>query len=456
MPLARAALACLLLAGCTRAPEPARPDIVLVVADTLRADRLPFHGHPEDTAPFLAEWAARSLVFERAWSTSSWTSPATASLLTGVYPIQHGVTAGLNVYQRQKRVDDTIELNKIPQELETLPEFLRSLGYRTFGLADNPNIAPDEGFDQGFERLATFEAEGAERMLATLREWSPEIRAARPFFLYLHFMDPHHPYQERAPWYRAPGSDDPLERDRAAYDSEIRHMDEHLRQAFQELDIGPEDVVLFVADHGEEFMDHGHVGHPWQLYSELTRVPFFLHLPGTAPGRVDANVSLIDVLPTLRALLGAPASAQDQGRDLSALAAGSPPFERPLFAQRRTPTAHKQSVVLGGTKYIVTDYDPVLLPDYRQERELYDLAADPLERENLAAERPELAEELDRELRRFEREARRWAAEKSWVRPTEELRALIEQLGYAGGDEPRPFYKKPEKHPQEEPRREGE
>src|SRR5262245_18059254 len=131
---ARARLPVLLvafLAVCGRAPDaPAGPDIVLVLVDTLRADRLPFYGYPVDTAPFLASWAARSVVFERAFAASSWTAPSTASLFTSTYPPQHGVTMGLVAFAIVKDKRPEVELARVPEALETLSEFLCARGYR--------------------------------------------------------------------------------------------------------------------------------------------------------------------------------------------------------------------------------------------------------------------------------------------------------------------------------------
>src|SRR5262249_29956102 len=153
--------------------------------------------------------------------------------------------------------------------LETIPEFLRARGYRTFGAADNPNVCAVLGFDGGFERFADTPNEGSERILAALAQWQDELRAAHPRFVYLHFMEPHAPYVEHAPWFQAPAEGGELARDSAAYDSEIRYVDGQIERAFEMLGVDDDTVVVFVADHGEEFGDHGGRYHEPKLYSEL-------------------------------------------------------------------------------------------------------------------------------------------------------------------------------------------
>jgi arylsulfatase A-like enzyme len=424
--LSLAALVCGGAWGCNRA-APDRPNVLVVVVDTLRADRLPFYGCEENNAPFLAEWAARSVVFERAWSTSSWTAPATASIFTGVYPIQHGVHLGAKAHQLLIRGNATLELDRIPDALETLPELFRSLGYRTFGVSDNFNVSQAQGFASGFERFENFSYEGADRVNAALASWQAEIAKARPWFVYLHYMDPHQPYHARRPWYRPPTATDRNAINEAAYDSEIGWVDSHLREAFERLDVDASTLVVFAADHGEEFGDHGGRGHRFTLYSELTHVPFFVHHPGVGPRRVRADVSTLDLLPTLRSILGLPASEQDAGIDLTKLYASGDerPEDRTLYASRTNGMAWKRAVVRGRYKLIVTRPG---------ETELYDLESDPGERRNLAGERPALAEELLRSSDEFRSTAHRWDGSRTTIELDEKDLRRLKDLGYVDVD----------------------
>jgi arylsulfatase A-like enzyme len=420
MPLV--ALVSAIALGCGRSASD-HPNVLVVVVDTLRADHLPFYGGEAKNARFLNEWAARSIVFERAWSTSSWTAPAVASLFTGVYPFQHGVHLGLKAFELLSRGGGELELDRVPDPLETLPELFQSSGYRTFGLSDNPNVSEVQGFAAGFDRFESFSYAGANRLNAVLASWEAEIAEAEPWFVYLHYMDPHQPYHVRRPWHRPPTATDRYTVDGAAYDSEIGWVDAHLRTAFERLGIDGSTLIVFTADHGEEFGEHGSNSHRFKLYSELTRIPLVLHHPGVAPRRVRTNVSLVDLLPTLRSILGLPPSEQDAGVDLTAFytKAGEVPVDRALFASRTTGMAWKRSVIRGRYKLIETRPGGT---------ELYDLESDPGERRNLVDERGELSEELLRFSRDFRASAPKWDGVRTTVEISPEDLRRLEELGY--------------------------
>ena len=194
--------------------HPARPNIVLVVIDTLRADHLPFYGYPKETTPFLSELAAQGVVFENAYAASSWTSPATASIFTSLYPFQHGVTMGLLAQMQLIKKDPRIKVNRIPKELTTLPEALRINGYRTFGVSDNFNISENQGFGQGFDRFLSFSHRGGQFINEQILQLKKEILAGGKYFLYVHYNDPHRPYRI------------PLEEDEKSGDRLDRHESE--------------------------------------------------------------------------------------------------------------------------------------------------------------------------------------------------------------------------------------
>lgn len=420
-----ATLLCGFAWGCAREAPAGHPDVLIVVVDTLRADRLPFYGYAAETAPFLTSWADRSVVFERAWSTSSWTAPASASLFTGVYPLQHGVHLGVKAFELLQKGGARLELDRVPDALETLPELLRSAGYRTFGVSDNPNVSDAQGFAAGFDRFENFSYAGAKRVNSVIASWQSEIARAEPWFVYLHYMDPHEPYHARRPWLHQPATKGRYAMDGAAYDSEIGWVDAHLREAFEALGVDESTVVVFTADHGEEFGEHGSGSHRFKLYSELTRVPFFIHHPGVAPRRVRSNVSSVDLLPTLRSILGLPASEQDAGVDLVPhyAAVGEVDEGRPLFASRTTGVAWKRSVVRGRHKLIQTRPGG---------DELYDLASDPGEQRDLAAEEPALVEELLGLSDGFRASAKRWDRSRTTREVSDEELRRLEELGYVG------------------------
>ena len=413
--------------GCAP-PAPYRPNTLVIVVDTLRADHLPFYGYSVDSAPFLAEWASRSVVFENAWSTSSWTAPAAASLFTGVYPVQHGVHLGVNAYELLQRGGVELILDRLPDALETLPELFRSLGYRTFGVSDNPNVSEAQGFAAGFDRFENFSYANADRVNQVVASWEAELESAQPWFVYLHYMDPHQPYHPRQPWLHPPAAKNRHAVNAAAYDSEIGWVDSRLRQVFERLGVDESTLVVFTADHGEEFGDHGSGSHRFKLYSELTRIPFFVHQPGVGPRRVSAHVSLVDLLPTLRSILGLPASEQAAGIDLTKLheAGDDAGPQRSIFASRTTGVAWKRSVVRGRYKLIATRPGG---------NELYDLVSDPGERHDLASEEPELVEELLRASEDLRSSARRWDGERTTLEVSDEEVRRLEELGYLGEPE---------------------
>jgi len=200
-------------------------------------------------------------------------------------------------------------------------------------------------------------------------------------------------------------------------------VDAHLREAFGRLGVDASTLVVFAADHGEEFGDHGGSGHRFTLYSELTHVPFFLHHPGVGPRRVRADVSTLDLLPTLRSILGLPAAEQDAGIDLTKLygEGGERSDERTLYASRTTGMAWKRAVVRGRYKLIV---------NRPGEDELYDLESDPGEQRNLAGEKPALVEELLRSSDDFRSTAHRWDGGRTTIELDEKALRRLEELGY--------------------------
>jgi arylsulfatase A-like enzyme len=427
--------------GCQ--PEPTAPaegrNVVLIVVDTLRPDRLPIYGCERQTAPFLDELASRSLVFLDARSVSSWTAPATASIFTSTYPNQHGIVTGMITFATRAMLGEKLRINRLPEALETIPIFMERAGYATFGVSANPNVGRGMGFTRGFERFSSIPYTGsagtAGEVVDALLEWKQDILRAEPFFLYLHLMDPHEPYRRHEAWI-APGTlvpHEPME-DLAAYDSEIRYLDEQLRRLFEELGLGRETLVLVTSDHGQEFREHGGVGHGFKLYPELTRVPLILHLPGdNAPtGRIGGNVSILDILPTLRRLLGAPPSTQDVG--VALLDPGKPvsPPERELFAMRtlQRPNAirRKRSVLRGNLELIFSEP--------RGRVELYDLASDPGAHTNLAEAHPAKVRTLRATLDAQESAAKATGhASVGSYEPTQRELDALRTLGYVESEE---------------------
>ena len=449
-----ALLTALLAGGCGRTDEtPARPpNLVLVVVDTLRRDHLGCYGSERDTSPRLDALAARGVRFERAYATAPWTIPSVVSILTGLYPSGHGV----------KRIT-----SQVPDEALTLAELLGRRGYATAASVSSALVGAKYRFDQGFDVFRE-DCAGDNDFVSTpgvtrqARELLRELSAGeRPFFVFAHYFDPHYNYRRhegcdfaasRAG--RLEGDEDikelrAIQEDLSAeelrflvdlYDEEVRFTDEGIGGVLEELDalgLEGETVVVVTADHGEEFLDHGWLGHTRTLYEEVMRVPLIAGGPGIGgAGRaVEEPVSLASLTPTLLELAGVDPGGQafqapslaDRLRSEGSGAAG------PLFLEvdfvpggraNEEKRTHKKAVLIGRYKLIRDDRSG--------EVELYDLERDPGELRDLASELPDLVEELRYRLEAQEEFAREGSlGESERFIGAEELEEL-RKLGYAG------------------------
>jgi len=397
-----AATALALLASCGGIDD--RPDVVVVLIDTLRPDYLGFYGNPSETAPFLADLAESSAVMKRAYAASSWTAPSTASLFTSWYPPRHGVVQGFfahkaNAERVERDGSAQLRLNRLPDGHPTLPQFFRAAGYRTFGLASNINIGEEIGFARGFDRFERRQEASVERLGEVLDTWMVEDDDTRPRLIYLHLNDVHGPYTAREPWYEPRA--DPREDKVARYQGEIGYVDDGLRRMFERHGWADTDtIVAVVSDHGQEFYDHGRHGHRFRLYRELVQVLALIHAPahGVAAREVHGNVSLLDLLPTLAELAGLEALPEWEGRSLAPVLQGTedPAVHGRYFFSHRASTKlgrarQMWSVVHGDWHLIQSD----------SHFELFDLARDPAERNNLAGQLPDVVIELSSKLAEF-------------------------------------------------------
>ncbi len=423
---ALAAAATLTLASCdSRKPE-TRPNIVLIVVESLRPDHLSFYEYGRDTTPFLSQLAPRGVVFRRAVSTSSWAAPATASLMTSLYPIQHGVHTGVLASQTLAEIDPSVTPTRIPDDVKTLAEVLKEAGYSTWGVSDCTDVGAELGFDRGFDRFEHLGDVGAAGVNAVVEGWAGDLGGARPYFLYVHYADPRRPYLARAPWYR------PKVRERedavSAYDSEISYVDQHVGELFELLAWEKDTWLVVTSNHGEELNDRGEWYNGRTLYSEVLDVPLlvFSSTPALKPRRIDGRVSIIDVLPTFREIAGLAADPAAQGVSLMAVVKGDtlPPAERVFFADLRSAPwfgcREMKAVIRTNAKYVLE------LPDHE---ELFNLDADPGERTSLAWSRPDLVAELRSLLEQFEAAAPKHAPEPPRVavdpRTVERLRSVV-------------------------------
>ena len=301
-----------------RRAAPDRPNVLFLCIDTLRADHLSCYGYARRTTPNLDRFAERSLLFEQARSASSWTLPATASLLTGLHPNTHGVLGNTRSY--------------LVESLTTLPEYLAAHGITTGAFVANPLVCEASNFDQGFERFVDVH-ECAEGMHEELFAWLEEVRPFR-FFGYVHYMEPHSPYSAPGAFRQHFDPDYVEQRDfsgplperwrngriareftpaelrhlKNLYDGEIFYWDEQFKALLDELEalsLLDRTVIVVTADHGEEFFDHGGLGHGWTLYEELLHVPLLIRLPRHRGGaRVAAPVDTAGLFDTVAAIMG--------------------------------------------------------------------------------------------------------------------------------------------------------
>ena len=311
------------------------PHVLIFLVDTLRADHLGSYGYHRPTSPNIDRFAESAVLFENAVAQSSWTRPTTASVLTGLYPHHHGA---------RSRND------RLGEDVPYLPEILQSLGYRALGVTTNSIVGPAFGFRRGFSHHKHFaEWDGrpgmyvpAWRAVNATLEWLERIEPGDSFFVYLHVSDPHHPYHP-PPAQReqfAPGAPptpagtnlatapDPVKaRYVDLYDGEIAHVDEQfgrLLDALDERGFLDDTLVVFVSDHGEEFLDHGHYGHGSSLYQEQIHVPLIIRMPRrlraeTQPPTVATQVQQIDIVPTILEAIGHSDLIETDGRSLLAL-----------------------------------------------------------------------------------------------------------------------------------------
>jgi choline-sulfatase len=413
-------------------PRPERPyNVVLIVVDTLRADHLGAWGHPRDTSPHLDRFAARSRRFARAWSQAAWTTASVGSLMTSAYPTALGLEEEHSVLQ-----DDAW----------TLAEALAAAGLDTAAVVSHWFCADEYGFGQGFDTFDDSHVLGhvgvsSERVTDAGLAWLDQREGQAPFFLWLHYFDPHFAYtlhdgHDFAPdsEYAGPVRDEmrfsqlselALEPPDVAqlqrlYDSEIAYTDRQIGRVLDRLDelgLTDQTLVIFTADHGEEFLEHGRLGHGKTVYEEMIHVPLIVGCPHWEPGVVDVPAANLDIFPTALACLGLPEPAGLEGRALGPAV----PAPRTVFSQ-----TGKRNRILAARSG-----DLKLIRDRGGNVELYDLAADPGEQRDLSERAPPGLAPLAAELDVFRRRLRKSANLPVRNQPSAELRDQLEALGYS-------------------------
>lgn len=400
-------------------------NIVLIVIDTLRSDHLPFYGYEKNTAPFLWELSKKSIVFKNAFSASSWTSPATASIFTSLYPFQHGVLMGLLAIRNAQKIDPNVKVNRIPEEITTITEVLKKNGYQTYGISDNLNVGKSQGFTQGFDRFKTFMYKQATAVNDTIKKWRKKLMAKGKYFLYIHYMEPHAPYHPRKPWYK-PYEDERKNRI-SAYDSEINFVDQHIKELFELFQWEHNTLVIVTADHGEGLWDHGLMIHGKTLYREEIQVPLMIYLPEEKVSRhVSTNVGTIDILPTVRDLLELPADKNDEGVSLVPFIKG-----RENNLEKRNLFSYLWVKTKGKVEWKSTIYKKwhfiIKLPDFRH---LYFLLKDIKEEENKFNEARTTAVQFEQRFEHFLKTSKKYKQKSSTYKLDKKKADKLKSLGY--------------------------
>ena len=419
------------------APGPQAPNVLFVLVDTWRADHVGFLGYERPVSPALDRLASEGVVFEQAMAQSSWTKPSVATLLTGLLPSRHHAVS-------QAILETPVRAFRLNPRLTTFIELLHGKGWQTAMWSDNPNITPPVGFGQGAETFRDYFHEPCHaehcgelpEILADVERWFDETRdASRPFCLYVHVMDAHYPYEPppetRGRFDAAPSdlqltgpivhdymtgkrSEANLTPERltslvARYDEELLAIDQHLGPFLERMRREyPNTVIVLSGDHGEEFFEHGNLGHSHALWQELMHVPLVLWAPGLAPARVPSTVRLMDVCPTLLDLVGLEGALPDvQGASLLPVLAGRETADRAVPMEvggDQKPAWQWRGLLDGHLKMLRREADlptlhpiPILSQEDGEPRPLwylFDLEEDPGEHMNLAERRRPEAEAL--------------------------------------------------------------
>jgi len=390
------ALSAILTTGCHE-PPPVPRNLVLVSLDTLRADHLGLYGYAKRTSPGLDRWAEHAFVFENAVSASNYTLAA-----------HHALFQSKTATVARDARDTGL----------TLAEMLKAQGFRTVGFTGGGMMTKVSGFDRGFDYWNESHEMLADSLPGALEFLDDAARGKERFYLLVHCLDVHLPYDPPPPYDTMFDPDyhgtitgpqtrnllgmrkmfegresygrhqyDETDRDkvRALYDGEIARMDEVLASLLariDERDLRDDTMVVVLGDHGEEFWDHGSVLHAHTVFQELLHVPLLLRVPALLKQshRIAQRVSLVDVVPTLLELLALPAPPGLVGHSLVPLLHGEPEPTHPLFAEGYASYAKLQSVIDGDLKLIRNIETHAV--------SLFDLAADPGEKNDIAASRP--------------------------------------------------------------------
>ncbi|MHC4962269.1 MAG: sulfatase-like hydrolase/transferase [Planctomycetota bacterium] len=412
--------ACIFLSffsGCRKQPDQAK-HVILISMDTTRADHLSCYGFDKKTTPNLDDFSKDAVLYDRCLTPNARTLPAHSSMLTGTNPVYHGV---------HDNVDYVLDEDNV-----IVAEVLKQKGYQTGAVVSSFVLDAEFGMNQGFDTYDDTFQNPLQSYLGTERrgdeasqvacQWLEENRD-EDFFLFLHYYDPHQPYQPPEPFLSQYKDN--------LYAGEIAYTDHCIKQVLdklKQLDIYDDALIIITADHGEGRGDHGEVQHGYFIYQSCIQVPLMVHYPG---GRfrkktVSETVGTIDIVPTICRWTGVESPADCVGQDLTAYLENKPLETRFLYSESLAPTQYNCSSLLGLTgdrwKYIQSSAP-----------EMYDLDNDPGETKNLIEPEAKRARLFQEELKIMLTEQIRTNPDHSDNTLDPESRAKLESLGYVAG-----------------------
>lgn len=388
------------------------PNVLLILVDALRADRLGVNGSGKLLTPNLDNLAKEGINFESAFAHSTWTKPSIATLITSLYPSQHGMQfVGVET-------PEGFRVEELTDGIETLAERFQRAGYATGASVNQVHLHERFGFGQGYEMYAQLEGKDAFHLNGIIEDWLASI-GDRPFFAYLHYLDTHWPYTRRlekhgdqfgstamiskptgsafkaSEWARGISRED-LAALETRYDYEVAYVDDAIGQMvsrLKALERYDNTIIAITSDHGEAFLEHQSLQHGTVPHDEVTRIPLTLRLPERLRPKIATSaelVGLIDLMPTLLDLAGLEAGANVLGKSL-----------RPLFAGE---SASPRLVFFETFEAIGVRSATHKLLQFRDGRtEFFDLATDAAEASPLTDVCSGSCQELERPLDSFER-----------------------------------------------------
>jgi arylsulfatase A-like enzyme len=457
-------LAVLLLCvgGCSNEDVPKKDfNIVLITIDTLRADHLSCYGYERETSPNIDKVAEKGILFKNVIAPSSWTAPSMVSLFTSTYPINHGVIHGL-AFRKKREKRKQYSQAVFSDELATLPEILKKQGYTTFGVSSNHNLTPRFGFARSFDY---FKYRGYHLGSATAKYinelvylWEDKIKKTGKYFLWIHYMDPHHPYNARSPWIEQYTSqsltpklnllsksaselnnliptfkENPQELANllALYDSEINYVDSYVGDLIKRLELDKNTLLIITSDHGEQFLEHGKIGHPFNLHSEVLNVPLIVKLPDVSEMvTIENQVSLLDIMPTISHILDTEPPEQTCGKSFLEDKESLTWLKTILFRKRgaRYNFAELDAGII--LKTITTPEWKYIYNYKNQTQQLYNVISDPNELNNLADKKALQSDQLKKQLLNWVSTSKTYPIKSQSFELSQKEKEKLEAMGY--------------------------